>query len=53
MTTFWTVIAVVVVLAIVAIVFFWYQNQRAKRSMSHVDRSKLNNLDDDGWDDDW
>lgn len=51
MTTFWTVIGVVVVIAIVASLFFWYQNQRAKTSMRHVDRSKLKNLDDDGWDD--
>lgn len=51
MTTFWAVIAAVVVIAIVALAFFWYQNQRAKASMRHVDRSKLKNLDDDGWDD--
>ncbi|WP_156962509.1 hypothetical protein [Salinisphaera hydrothermalis] len=51
MTTFWTVVAVVVVIAIVAVLFFWYQNRRARESMSHVDRSKLKDLDDDGWDD--
>lgn len=45
------VIGVAVVIAIVAVVFFWYQNQRAKASLRQVDRSKLKNLDDDGWDD--
>ncbi|AWN15491.1 hypothetical protein [Salinisphaera sp. LB1] len=51
MTTFWIVIGVAVAIAIVAIVFFWYQNQRARVSMRRVDRSKLRNLDEDGWDD--
>lgn len=51
MTTFWIVIGVAAGIAIVAVVFFWYQNQRAKASMRRVDRDKLNNLDDDGWDD--
>ncbi|MGN8158995.1 hypothetical protein ACS8Y6_08170 [Salinisphaera sp. RV14] len=51
MTTFWIVIGVAVAIAIVAIVFFWYQNQRARASMRRVDRSKLRNLDEDGWDD--
>lgn len=51
MTTFWTVIVVAMIIAIVAVIFFWYQNQRAKASMRCVDRNRLNDLDDDGWDD--
>lgn len=51
MSTFWTVIVIAVVIAVIAVVFFWYQNRRAVEANRHIDHSKLKDLDKDGWDD--
>ena len=46
-------IIAVVALLIVAVwgFYVWYQNRRARESFKSIDYSKLNDLDNDGWDD--
>lgn len=51
MSTLWVVVLVVVVVALIGVLFFCYQEYRARVSMKQVNRNKLKNLDDDGWDD--
>ncbi|WP_423822256.1 hypothetical protein V5738_18190 [Salinisphaera sp. SPP-AMP-43] len=52
MSTLWIVIGIAVLIAALAVFFIWYQNRRSRESFSHIDHSKLNDLDQDGWDDD-
>lgn len=51
MSTIWTLVVIIVLVAFIAVVFFAYQNYRARASMKKIDRSKLKNLEEDGWDD--
>lgn len=51
MSTLWIVVAVALALAVIGVLFFWYQERRARASLKKVDRSRLKNLDEDGWDD--
>ncbi|WP_158583462.1 hypothetical protein [Salinisphaera sp. Q1T1-3] len=50
-----SVLGVVIIVAIVIAglwgLFFWYQNRRAAEANKHIDHSKLNDLDNDGWSD--
>lgn len=48
-TTLTGVIIGVIVVAIVAVVFFWYQFWRVRESFKHIDYSKLRNWDNDDW----
>lgn len=51
MSTLWIVALVALVIAVLGVIFFWYQFRRARESFKHIDHSKIRNWDDDGWDD--
>lgn len=51
MSPVWIILVVAVIIVLVAAFYIWYQNRRAHESFSHIDYDKLNDLDEDGWDD--
>lgn len=51
MNLLWIIVIVAVALVLLWVLFFWYQNRRARESFRHIDYSKLNDLDHDDWDD--
>ena len=48
---FWIILAIAVLIVAVWGFYVWYQNRRARESFKDIDYSKLNDLDEDGWDD--
>jgi len=50
MNPLWIILIVAVALVLLWGFYVWYQNRRAKESFSHIDYDKLNDLDEDGWD---
>ncbi|ROO27520.1 hypothetical protein [Salinisphaera japonica] len=51
MNALWIIFAIAVVIVAVWGFYVWYQNRRARESFKDIDYSKLNDLDEDGWDD--
>lgn len=51
MNALWIIVVIAVIVIAVWIFYVWYQNRRARESFKHIDHSKLNDLDNDGWDD--
>lgn len=45
------IVIVAVAVVLLWVLFFWYQNRRARESARHIDHSKLKDLDQAGWDD--
>lgn len=48
----WLVVVIVVAIILERTFDAWRQLGKSERMLDKVDKSKLKNLDDDGWDDD-
>tara|TARA_B100001079_G_scaffold265003_1_gene270160 strand:+ start:324 stop:482 length:159 start_codon:yes stop_codon:yes gene_type:complete len=51
MNALWIILAIAVLIVAVWGFYVWYQNRRARESFKDIDYSKLNDLDEDEWDD--
>ncbi len=48
----WLAVAIVVAIILERIISAWRQLGKSEKMLEKVDKGKLKNLDDDGWDDD-
>ena len=50
MNPLWIIAAIALLIVAVWGFYVWYQNRRSRESFKSIDYSKLNDLDNDGWD---